>query len=94
MKTINALISKSDINFYPEEMVNKIELKLSVDNGSFILKAPATSDNMLEIYNIFNTLSINELKGKYCRVFMDDNGNVDYIKNIVFDFPNKLINEK
>lgn len=67
-------------------MKNFIELNVIYDKGNSFLKIDASSENMIKIYNIFNTFSINELKGKYCRIIFNEKTNeIDCIKDIIYD---------
>jgi hypothetical protein len=92
MKIFNMRIYKSDLRFYPDEMKNKIELTLAGDND-LILNFTTSNDanNMIKFYNIFNIFSINELQGKYCRAYYnEETKQVDYIKDIVYDYGMKI----
>lgn len=90
---LNATISRADIRFYPEAMLNQIELLLQFERGGALFLMQDTSDNMLGLYHLFNTESINELPGKFCRAVFDEHGNLQSIKNIVYDDNCELYND-
>lgn len=85
MKTVNAVVSKADVHFYPELSASQIELILSHDGGKSILRVPMDNNSMYDILNVFNKDSIYDLNGQYCRLFLDSTGRVDNIKNILHD---------
>lgn len=85
-KSLNARIAKADLRFYPEVMASQIELTLQMDRGSALFKIPASEEKMLSIYENFQSDSLNDLQGKYCRAVMDeDTGRVMSIMNIIHD---------
>lgn len=88
MKIINMKIYKSDMKFNPEEMKSTIELALAGDNNLFLdFKTSTDNDNLIKLYNVFDASSINDLKNRYCRAFINEKTNqVEYIKNIVYDY--------
>jgi len=86
MKSMNAIISKADVHFYPDLSLSQIELTLRLDKGNAVFRAPMDSDSMFKVLNVFNKNSIHDLTGEYCRVLIDEEtGRVDCLKNIVFD---------
>lgn len=94
MKIFNAVVKKADMRFYPEVMQNQIELVLQFERGNAFFRSPATSDRMLGMYRMFNTGSIGEMNGKYCRVAIDENtGVVDSIGDILYENENRLEND-
>lgn len=94
LKMFNAIVKKADMRFYPEVMQNQIELMLQFERGNVFFRSPATSDRMLGMYRLFNTGSIGEMAGRYCRVCIDENtGIVDSIGDILYENGNKLEND-
>ena len=86
IKSVNAIVSKADVHFYPDLSLSQIEITLQFDKGSALLRAPMDADSMFDILNVFNKDNIHDLTGECCRVFMDDEtGRIDSIRHIVFD---------
>lgn len=93
MKTVNAIVSKSDVHFYPELSASQIELTLSHNKGKAVLRIPMDSDSMYGILNIFNKDSVYDLNGQYCRLCFDNStGRVNHIKNILHDECGSIVN--
>ena len=86
MININAMITNADVRFFPELDRSQIELTLQYDRAEALLRVPMDSQSMYSIFNLFSKDSVNELKGQYCRMLMDEKtGRVDSIRNIMYD---------
>lgn len=96
MKIHNMFINKSDMKFNIEEMKPQIELTLIGDNNLYLNFITSTNpDNLVKLYNVFDVFSVNQLKGKYCRAYVNEQTNkIDYIKNIIYDFDLQINNEE
>lgn len=94
IKDVNARIANANVRVYPEAMAMQIELMLQMERGQALFRVPATADKMLDIYQVFNADSIESLRGRFCRVVMDDEtGNIHAIKNILYDDFNEICEE-
>ena len=89
-------IYKSDVKFYPDEMKSKIQLALIGDNDLHLNFITSNDpENMIKLYNVFDVFSVNELKNKYCRAYIDEKTNeVNYLKNIIYDYDNLKIDKE
>lgn len=94
IKSWNAVVSKADVRFYPEVMASQIELVIQHERGNSLFRIPETNDARMGMYRIFNTGSMDDLKGRYCRASIDEyTGEVVSLKNIIYDGINELQND-
>ena len=91
MRIVNGRIWKADVRVYPELMQMQIELMIQMQSGDTLFRVPANADVMTHFYQVFSTDSINELNGKFCRVALDDFGNVQYIQDLIYDYESSII---
>lgn len=84
--SVNAIINKADVHFFPELGQNQIELTLLYDRGRALFRTPMNSDSMYRLLNLFGKDSLYDLQGQYCRLYLDDStSRVDGIANIIHD---------
>ena len=93
MKVVNGRIGKADVRVYPELMQMQIELLIQMQSGETLFRLPANADEMTRLYQVFQSDSIFDLNGKYCRVGLDDSGHAQFIQDLIYDYESSVIQD-